>query len=193
MKHFKKVVCSVGAIIAIVAGSMDTPKPTPRKAIGLVTINGHSIGILHVSQKALEIIGNAEACRRTPYTCPAGLATDGIGNTKNVTGETKTDEQIAADWTRNIIAAQNCLILNTDRDDMTQGQFDAFTSFVFNVGCTRFMHNRDGTETRIYRKIKTHHFTAACNELPFWVYGGGKKLPGLVKRRAKEQMLCLSE
>ncbi len=190
MKHVKKAVCSVTAIIAIVVGHSNIPAGD--QPVGEVFIKGHDAGTLLVSPKALEIIGNAESCRRTPYTCPAGLATDGIGNTKNVTGKTKTDEQIAADWSRNITEAQDCLILNVNWVEMTQGQFDAFTSFVFNVGCTRFMHNRDGTETRIYRKIKKHQFTAACNELPFWVYGGGEKLPGLVTRREKERELCLS-
>ena len=190
MKHVKKIVCSVTAIIAVVVGqpySSNLVEP-----VGEVVISGTRIGILHISPKALELIGNAEACRRTPYTCPAGLPTDGIGNTRNVTGKEKTDEQIAADWTGNIIRAQNCLIIHSDFDRMSQGQKDAFTSFVFNTGCTRFRLNKNGSETRIFKKIKAKQYTAACNELPFWVYGGGKKLSGLVKRRAKERALCLA-
>ncbi len=192
MKHTKKIVCSVMAIIAVVTGKDYIPNQEELlNPVGMVQISGEDVGFLHVSQEALELIGNAEACRRTPYVCPAGLPTDGIGNTKNVTGEKKTDEQIAADWVRNIIRAQNCLIATSDFDSMSQGQKDAFSSFVFNTGCTRFRMNRDGSETRIFRKIRQKTYNAACRELRFWVYGGGKKLPGLIERRKKEMSLCL--
>ncbi|MDC5723107.1 lysozyme [Vibrio europaeus] len=214
MKHIKKIVCSVTAIIGvIVGGAAKEGQPLPLNAeqaakydaiahdsqpiddwerIGLVRIGDLDVGELIVSPQALKVIGNAEGCVRNPYTCPAGLGTDGIGNTHNVTGETKSDEQIAIDWAKNIIAAQNCLASSGDVSLMSQGQVDAFTSFIFNTGCTRFRHNRDGSETRIYHKIKQGWFTGACNELKYWRKGGGKVLPGLVKRRAKEMELCLS-
>ncbi len=214
MKHVKKVTCSVMAIIGLVVGGVvpdtsivevnpsvaahydavtrDVQPKDDWQAIGQVVINGVDVGELIVSQQALEIIGNAEGCIRSPYTCPAGLLTDGLGNTHNVTGEIKTDEQIAIDWTRNIIAAQNCLTASADVSLMSQGQIDAFTSFIFNTGCTRFRHNSDGSETRIYHKIKQGWFTGACNELTFWVYGGGKKLLGLLIRREKEAHVCHS-
>ncbi|HTD03821.1 lysozyme [Undibacterium sp.] len=41
------------------------------------------------------------------------------------------------------------------------------------------------------RKLNAGDYAGACNELPRWVYAGGKILPGLVKRRAAEQELCL--
>ncbi len=194
MKHVKKIACSVTAVIALVVGGQTTstdlvPEAT---AVGVVQIGDITVGELLVSTNALNVIGNAEGCMKTPYTCPAGLATDGIGNTTNVTGEIKSTEQIAIDWTQNIIAAQNCLVASTDVSLMSQGQVDAFTSFIFNTGCTRFRHNRDGSETRIYNKIKNHRFTAACDELRFWVYAGGKKLAGLVSRRQTETELCFA-
>lgn len=192
MKHMKKVLCSVTAVIGLVVGGVmpSTDLVPDAISVGMVQIGDVMVGELLVSPNALNVIGNAEGCMKTPYTCPAGLATDGIGNTKNVTGEIKSTEQIAIDWTRNIIAAQNCLAASTDVSLMSQGQVDAFTSFIFNTGCTRFRHNRDGSETRIYNKIKRHQFTAACNELRFWVYAGGKKLPGLINRRETETLLC---
>lgn len=213
MQHTKKIVCSVMAVIGVIVGGAvkDDSKlsasvePTAQydavskdvrpiddwERIGLVEIGGVEVGELIVSPKALEVIGNAEGCRRSPYTCPAGLKTDGIGNTHGVTDGIKSDEQIAIDWTRNIIAAQNCLASSGDVASMSQGQVDAFTSFIFNTGCTRFKHNRDGGETRIYHKIKQGWFTDACNELKYWRKGGGKILPGLVKRRELEANLCL--
>jgi len=191
MKHTKKLVCSVMAIIAVVVGQPYSQSEISTEPVGEVVINNEVIGVLHISARALELIGHAEACRRMPYACPAGLRTDGIGNTHSVTGEIKTDEQIAIDWTRNIIRAQSCLMTYSDFDLMSQGQKDAFTSFVFNTGCTRFRNNRDDSETRIFKKIKKKQFQSACEELKHWVYGGGKRLPGLVKRRTREMEICL--
>lgn len=172
MQHTKKIVCSVMA------------------AIGLI-LTGVVPNDVHVSQQGLELIGNAESCRLTPYVCPAGLPTNGIGNTHGVTGETITIEQVAKDWARNIESAQDCLATTINPASLSQGQVDAFTSFIFNVGCTRYKRNADGSETRIYSKLKTNHVVEACHELKYWVYGGGKKLNGLVTRRKKEMDLCL--
>lgn len=212
MKSLKQITCSVTAIIAVIVGgatSTNTLLSPPQqvdaisrevqsvddwqKPIGMVEINGIEVGELIVSPRALELIGNAEGCRKTPYKCPAGLATDGIGNTHTVTGAIKSDEEIAADWTRNIITSQNCLATSGDVSLMTQGQIDAFTSFIFNTGCTVFRHNKDGSETRIFNKIKRDEFIAACSELRFWIRGGGKVLSGLVARRDKEQQLCFHD
>ena len=193
MRKHKSKICSVAAIIGIIVFSSVNSDSNYPSAIGQTNIGGVSAGTLIVSERALEVIGNAEGCRLAPYKCPAGLKTDGIGNTHNVQDGIKTKAQIAVDWVRNIESAQDCLQQSTDLKLMTQGQIDAFTSFIFNTGCSRFRHNRDGSDTRIYKKIKRHNFTAACHELRFWVYGGGKKLPGLIKRRDKEKELCLAK
>lgn len=37
-----------------------------------------SAGNVRTSERGLELIGNAESCRRDPYACPAGVLTDGI-------------------------------------------------------------------------------------------------------------------
>lgn len=211
MNKVQKVTCSVLAIVGVILGGIvneptaithDNVDGVSREIlplddwqhdwqrIGLVKIAGENLGELIVSPMALKIIGDAEGCMRNPYVCPAGLQTDGIGNTHNVTGEVKTDEQIAIDWTRNIIDAQNCLASSADVSLMSQGQIDAFTSFIFNTGCTRFRHNRDGSETRIFHNIKQGWFTSACNELNYWVYAGGIKFPGLVSRRQLETQVC---
>ncbi|MCL9783648.1 lysozyme [Vibrio sp. S4M6] len=172
MKHVKKIVCSVSAVIALLV-------------TGTVPNN------IKVSPQGLELIGNAEQCRLTPYKCPAGLITNGIGNTHQVSPKPITLEKVAQDWSSNIESAQNCLAATTNIAALSQGQIDAFTSFIFNVGCTRYQHNSNGSETRIYKKLKAGKYDSACRELRFWVYGDGKRLKGLVIRRKKEMKLCL--
>ena len=56
----------------------------------------------------------------------------------------------------------------------TQGQFDALTSFNYNLGITN-------TKTML-----GHGIALVPTEIPYWCHAGGKIAPGLVKRRAQE-------
>ena len=157
-------VCSIGAIIAIVLSS------------GSVRTNEHG----------LELIGNAESCRRDPYVCPAGYLTDGIGNTHGVNaGVRKTDAQIAQDWGKNILDAERCVNSHANGKQLSDNTFSAVTSITFNVGCVGMQQS---TMFKLLRQGKTEQ---ACQQFPRWVYAGGKKLNGLVTRRNAEMKLCL--
>ncbi|WP_440530987.1 lysozyme [Serratia marcescens] len=152
--------------------------------IGLVLSSGE----VKTSRAGLELIGNAEGCRRDPYKCPADVWTDGIGNTHSVNpGARKTDQQIAADWQKNILAAERCVTNYAAGDKLQQGAFDAAVSITFNAGCPAMQKS---TMFRLFRQGET---VAACDQFPRWVYAAGVKLNGLVIRRDKERALCLAE
>ncbi|TXE27089.1 lysozyme [Serratia ureilytica] len=152
--------------------------------IGIVLSGGE----VKTSRAGLELIGNAEGCRRDPYKCPADVWTDGIGNTHGVNpGVRKTDQQIAADWKKNILAAEKCVNIYAYGDNLSQGAFDAAVSITFNAGCSTMQKS---TMFRLFRQGET---VAACEQFPRWVYAGGVKLPGLVNRRDKERALCLAK
>ncbi|MDA0107839.1 lysozyme [Vibrio sp. La 4.2.2] len=174
MTRRKRITCSVGAVIALL-------------------LTGIVPNDVKLSHKGLALIGNAEQCRLTPYVCPAGHITNGIGNTHHVPNDVIPLAQVAQDWARNIEAAQHCLEQALPNTRLTQGQYDAFTSFIFNTGCARFQFNQDGSKTQIYQHITAGNYTAACHQLRRWVYGGGVKLKGLIIRRQKETALCLSD
>ncbi|CFR10146.1 putative phage lysozyme [Yersinia frederiksenii] len=158
--------CLVAAIIAIVVSN----------------------GTVRTSEKGLKLIGNAESCRRDPYVCPAGVLTDGIGNTHGVkAGVIKTDIQIAADWEKNILEAESCVNKYGNGKKLNQSQFDAVTSITFNAGCAQMQ------KSTMFRMLREGKFTEACYQFPRWTYGGGKQLPGLVARRDKERALCLTK
>lgn len=157
-------VCSVAAIIAIVLNA----------------------GNVRTNERGLELIGNAEGCRRDPYVCPAAKLTDGIGNTHGVkSGTRKTDDQIAADWERNILEAERCVNSYGNGRKLSDNTFSAVTSITFNAGCANMK------ASTLFRYLRSGEVAQACNQFPRWVYGGGKVLPGLVTRRAAEQQLCL--
>lgn len=194
MKITSKILCSVAAVIGLVTGGTAIYGDEFVKPVGQVVIEGQAIGELRMSPKGLEITGNAEGCRLDPYTCPSGLITNGIGNTHDVPKAPITLEQVAKDWVKNLQEAQQCVEAAERQSGktMTQGQFDALTSFVFNTGCPRFKHNSNRTETQIYRFAKTGQFEQACKQLTRWVYGGGVKQPGLIIRRDLEYERCMA-
>lgn len=162
-------VCSVAAIIALVISNHGDEIRTPRAA--------------------LEIIGNAEGCRRDPYMCPAGVPTDGVGNTRNVAAG-KSLEQIAADWAGNIREAERCVDRHFNGQAMPLPAFGAMVSMVFNHGCQKQGWNRDGSSTMIRKMALAGKWRSMCDQIPRWNSGG--KWPGIIKRRAKEHQLCLS-
>lgn len=144
------------------------------------------------SEKGLEIIGNAEGCRRDPYKCPANVLTVGIGSTA-FGGEpidpTKrySDVEIAERWVKDIKIAERCINRFAKDYQLPQSVFDAAVSLTFNVGCGAT------SNSTMFKKIRQGDYEGACDELPKWVYAGGRKLPGLITRREKERQLCLMD
>lgn len=158
------IVCSVATIIAIVINA------------------GH----VRTNERGLELIGNAESCRRDPYVCPAGVLTDGMGNTHGVkSGTIKSDQQIAMEWEKNILDAESCVNRYANGRNLSDDTFSAAVSVTFRAGCGNM---RGSTMFSLFRK---GDLKAACNQFPLWVYGGGRVLPGLLTRAGKEEALCL--
>lgn len=147
---------------------------------------------MKVSAKCIEMIKHHEGVRYEPYQCPAKLWTVGVGH---VIGDGKTlppewKRKFSTDEVNSILAADlqrfERGVLRYCRGPLTQGQFDALVSFSFNVGLgslqrssLRMKHNRGENE-------------AAAKEFMKWTKGGGRVLPGLVKRRKDEASLYLS-
>lgn len=162
------VVCSVGAIIAIIIGN----------------------GQVRTNQEGLELIGNAESCRRDPYICPAGVLTNGIGNTHNVKpGVLVSDKEIASTWQKNILEAEACVNRYANGKRLNDNQFSAATSVTFRAGCGNM---RKSTMFTLFRE-GPKAYKSACDQFQRWVFGGRKVLPGLVVRAEKEKALCLKD
>lgn len=68
---------------------------------------------------------------------------------------------------------------------LTQGQFDALVSFVFNVGEGAF------ASSTLLRRVNGRRWRLAANQFLRWNKGGGHVLLGLSRRRRKERSLFL--
>ena len=119
------------------------------------------------------------------YRDPVGIPTACTGHTgpEVKMGQTYTREQcddlLATDLFKHDADIQRCISV-----PLTPGQHAAFLSFAFNVGASKFC-----TST-LSRKLNAGDYAGACAELSRWVYAGGRKLTGLVKRRNAERALC---
>lgn len=143
------------------------------------------------SVEGLEIIGNAEGCRREPYKCPADVLTVGVGSTaaggnQIEVGKIYSDDEIARRWKNDIVIAERCVNRFANGKQMPQSVFDSAVSITFNAGCGAL------SKSTMFRKANAHDWKGVCNEFPRWVYSGGRKLKGLIIRREKEKALCLS-
>lgn len=82
--------------------------------------------------------------------------------------------------------------------EITDPMYSALVSFVYNVGPGKpgvksgFVWLKNGKKSTILTKINNNDFLGAAEEFSRWVFANGKKLNGLVKRRAAERAMFLS-
>jgi lysozyme len=141
---------------------------------------------MHVSNQGLDLIKRFEGPELSAYRCPAGVWTIGYGHTGPLVREglvispAEAEEMLRSDLLRFeegvAKSAGTC----------TQGQFDALVSFAFNLGLGAL---RSST---LLKKHKAGEHRLAAREFGRWIHAGGRKLPGLVKRRAAEAALYRS-
>ena len=154
--------------------------------IGIVLSYGSSSGI-RTNKEGLELIGNAESCRRDPYYCPAKVLTAGIGSTTGIQrNHNYSDQEMADMWMTDLRIAEKCVNQYANGAKMNDNQFSAITSFAFNAGCGNLK------SSTLARYAMREQWGDMCNQLPRWDKAGGKQLPGLTARRAKERILCLT-
>ena len=146
---------------------------------------------LTISENGLSMIASFESFEPKAYYCPAGVLTIGYGHTgTNAKGEdlqegdTVTPAQAMRLLYEDVIWAEETVSMQ--QLNLSQNQFDALVSFVFNVGATAFTHST------LLKKLKSGDFDGAADEFLRWNKAGGKVLRGLTARREAERDLFLS-
>jgi lysozyme len=132
-----------------------------------------------------------EGFRSKPYLCPAGFPTIGYGTVYKPDGSkvTLTDppisEEQAASWLRSELI--NNYMLGVLRASPILAQYPralaAIADFAYNLGVPRYK------SSTLRKRVDALDWNGANTEIRKWVMGGGKSLPGLVKRREAEALL----
>lgn len=140
---------------------------------------------MNISPRGLEFIRRMEACRLEAYQDSVGIWTIGYGHIRGPVreGDTCTQEQAEA-WLLEDVAsiAERC-IQNMVKVDLTQQEYDALCSFIFNLGCSAF---RNST---LLRKLNDGDFDGAAEQFAKWNHADNKVILGLTHRRQAEREL----
>jgi len=143
---------------------------------------------MKISNKGISLIKRFEELRLKAYKCPAGVWTVGWGHTgEDVKKGMEISEEDAEKFLAlDLIEPEEFLNELIDGGiELTQDQFDALCSFIFNIGINAFK------ESTMLKYIKVGYPKKAAEEFDRWVYAKKKKLPGLIRRRAAEKKLFL--
>lgn len=154
-----------------------------------------------------------EGCRNRPYLCPAHIWTVGYGEvlyqeqirlpvvrTEGYNGMIRKEmplkpednrvwskEEINQLFDRSIERFERGVLRLVPGVVGRQGAFDALVSFAFNAGLGNLQRST------IRMKANRGDWEGAAEAFMAWTKGGGKVLPGLVKRRVAERELFLSD
>lgn len=137
---------------------------------------------MKTSQKGIDFIKEFEDYRDRVYLCAGGKYTIGYGHTRGVEpGDTCTREQ-AEKYLREDLQDAEEAVLALITVPLSQNQFDALVSLVYNIGSGNFF---DSTIRRVIN-LKISDIEEYRRAWMMWVKSRGKVLKGLVRRREAE-------
>ena len=138
----------------------------------------------NVTDNGLDIIKRFEGFSPTIYVCPAGWPTIGYGHVvqdhERKEFEHGIDEGIGEDLLRFDVEVAERAVLRLIQVPLADGQFDALTSFTFNLGAGALQRST------LRRKVNRKEHAWVPAEFRRWVWAGGRRLEGLVRRRNTE-------
>lgn len=152
----------------------------------------------------LALIKEFETCSLTPYDDGYGFLTIGWGH---LIRQSDPFPDPISQYTADCLLVKDCAeaegIVNQEVTvPLTQYQFDALVSFVFNVGPGRmdmhdlpgkdgFVRLRSGEPSTMLRKLNNGDYMGAAAEFTRWTKSGGVESRGLLRRRQRERGLFL--
>lgn len=131
----------------------------------------------------LEIIRHFEGLRLSAYPCSAHVWTIGYGHTAGVSPGDSISAEAAERLLRQDITEAEKTVSRYVSVPLSQNQFDALVSFVFNLGAGNFR-----TST-LLKKLNAGDTAGASEEFLRWINAAGRPLPGLIRRREAEKAL----
>ncbi|MGQ9570191.1 MAG: lysozyme [bacterium] len=137
-----------------------------------------------VSERGINLIKAFEGFRPTPYHCIAGYSTIGIGH-RILPHESfvSISEEEAEDILRKDLSKTERAVSRLIRVPLTQNQFDALCSFTFNLGAGALQRST------LRMKVNREEHDEVFDEFMKWIYAGGRKIRGLIRRRFAEACL----
>lgn len=138
-------------------------------------------GRMQISIAGLAHLKQFEGLRLQPYKDSAGLWTIGYGHLLKP-GEwwDSITEEFATRLLGQDVGTAEDAVNSLVKVPLSQPQFDALVSFVYNVGVGAFRRST------LLRLLNAGEYAGAAAQLPLWRKAGGQIIQGLVNRRAQE-------
>lgn len=146
--------------------------------------------LMTVSGSGIDLICDFEGKRLAAYDDGVGVWTIGFGTTvypngvKVKKGDTCTEAQAKAYMKHDLIQFEHT-VNKSVKVPLNQNQFDALVSLTYNIGSGAFK------SSALLKKLNLGDYQGAASQFDVWVNAGGKRMQGLVNRRAKEKALFL--
>ena len=140
---------------------------------------------MELSEEGLELIKTSEGFRSQVYQDVVGIPTIGYGH-RVLPGESfpnGVDEAQATAILTNDVQGAEQAVTRLVTVALTQGQFDAFVDFCFNLGEERL------AESTLLKDLNAGQYDAAAQQLLLWDHAGGVVVAGLKARRQAEFQL----
>lgn len=145
---------------------------------------------MRISQAGLDAIKRHEGLRLTAYPDPASGGdpwTIGYGHTRDVErGQTITAAQAEQFLREDLEWVETCIERNVVAP-LTQGQYDALCSLIFNIGQAAFV------KSTLMRLLNQRDYAGAAQQFERWNIAAGQVNLGLTNRRAAERAMFLSD
>lgn len=138
--------------------------------------------------KNKDVVREFEGLRLEAYLDTGGVWTIGYGHTgEEVRRGLTIDLAQAETWLTEDLREAEGYVSKLVKVGLTQNQFDALVSFVYNIGGTAF------SKSTLLKKLNAGDYEGAANQLLRWNKDNGKVIGGLTNRRKKERELFLGE
>lgn len=146
---------------------------------------------MQMTDTGLRLIMKYEGFRSRAYRDPVGIWTIGYGHTSRAgwphvhKGLVVTRTQGREIFRRDVETFAEG-VRRLVKVELSDGQFSALVSFAYNVGLGGL------ARSSVLRAVNEKRFAAVPRRLALWVKAGGRRLPGLVKRRAAEGAMFMA-
>ena len=177
-----------------------TIKSSPNNAtdsfIATATDNGDELVGIAIDEMSLSLEGinqicNFEGLKLSAYDDSTGVWTIGYGTTRYPNGKRVSEgdrctlEQAKAYMQHDLKIFERA-VNSAVKVSLKQNQFDALVSLAYNIGVGAFKNST------LLKNLNLGDYKEAANQFDVWVNAGGKRLQGLVNRRAMEKKIFLS-
>lgn len=137
---------------------------------------------MKISDAGLDLIKDFEGCKLTAYQDMVGVWTVGYGSTGSdiCKGMTITQEEAEKRLRKHLEGVERA-VMRLVCVPLTQGEFDALCSFVYNLGEGAF------AKSTLLKLLNASDYDKAALEFERWNKAGGKEVAGLTRRRLAER------